>query len=220
MDLGTAVKKPTTDVKNLAIGIILSIIPLVNVLTISGYLIRVANRTMNKDNSLPGFDNFGELVVDSIKYLVISIVYMIPALVVFLIAAGSMVAAIMNASMTTGDPSTAITNAVMASIGTAGILLIVGIILAILGAIMGLSGMLNYAKTKQLGKAFAVGEVLGNFFNVGFIIAVIVGIVLYIVAMVIGGLLMMVPVIGLILWFVILYMSEIAVITVLAEAYP
>jgi len=220
VDLGTAIKKPTTNVTNLVIGIILSIIPLVNLLTISGYLIRVANRTMNKDDSLPGFDNIGELVVDSLKYLVISIVYMIPAMIVIGLAAGSVISAVLGASMAGGDPSTAITNAIMGSIGTAGILFLVGIILAILGAVMVISGMLNYAKTKQFGKAFAVGEVIGNFFNTGFIIAMIVGIVLYSVAGIIGGLLMMIPVIGFILWFVVFYMAQVAVITVVAEAYP
>ena len=81
MDIGTAVGKPFSNIKTLVIGIILMIIPVVNILTIPGYLIRIANRTMNNDNSLPGFGNFGELIIDSIKYIIISIVLMIPAMI-------------------------------------------------------------------------------------------------------------------------------------------
>ena len=221
MDLGTAIKKPTTDIKNLAIGAVLSIIPLVSALTIPGYMIRVANKTMNKDNSLPSFGDFGELVMDSLKYIVISIVYMIPAMIVFGFAVGSVIGAIIGAiSPTGGDPSAAITNALLSSMATAGIFLVVGIILAIIGGIMALSGVMNYAKTKEFGKAFAFGEVLGNFFNGGFLIAVIVTLVIYIVAGIIGGLLLMIPLLGMILWVIILYMAEVAGMTILAEAYP
>ena len=63
MDLGVAFKKPFSNITNLIIGIILSLIPIINVLTIPGYLLRVAKKTMSKDKSLPNFSNFGELLL-------------------------------------------------------------------------------------------------------------------------------------------------------------
>lgn len=85
MDFGTAIKKPFTNITNLVIGIILMIIPILNILTIPGYLLRVAKKTMEGDKTLPGFGNFGELVVNSIKMIIVGIVYIIIGMIVAII---------------------------------------------------------------------------------------------------------------------------------------
>jgi len=82
MDFGTAIGKPFSNITNLIIGIVLMIIPIVNILTIPGYLLRVAKKTMEGDKKLPGFDNFGELVVNSIKMIIVGIVYGIIGIIV------------------------------------------------------------------------------------------------------------------------------------------
>ena len=103
MNIGAAIGKPFGNIKTLIIGLILMIIPIINILTIPGYLIRVANRTMNNDNTLPSFGNFGELIVDSIKYIVISIVMMIPAMIVLFIALGSIIIGAISAAAMSGS---------------------------------------------------------------------------------------------------------------------
>ncbi|MFA4854970.1 MAG: DUF4013 domain-containing protein [archaeon] len=82
MDFGTAIGKPFSNITNLVIGIVLMIIPIVNILTIPGYLLRVAKKTMDGDKKLPGFGNFGELVISSIKMIVVGIVYGIIGMIV------------------------------------------------------------------------------------------------------------------------------------------
>ena len=222
MDLGTAIGKPFSNIKNLVILIVLQIIPLINIITVPGYMIRVANRTMNNDNSMPDFGNFGELIVDSIKYIVISIVYMIPAMVVFIIAIGPLVTTAINAALIAGTPAEVqllVNDMVMEGLTTMMGLLSLGAILAILGMILILSGMMNYAKTKQFGKAFAVVENLKNFFTVNFIVAVIVSIVLGIVSGIVMGLVTLIPIIGFIIAIIVTVAVSVMQISVLAEGY-
>ncbi len=231
MNIGAAIGKPFGNIKNLIIGIILLIIPVVNVLTIPGYLIRVAGKTMNNDNTLPSFGNFGELIIDSIKYLVISIVLMIPAMVVLFIAVGSIVISAISAAAMAGSTDMIqqeLTTVILGGLAAASGLIVLGVILAVLGMILIISGVLNYAKTRQFEKAFAIKENLRNFFTGSFIIAIIVAIVLSIVlAIIVGiitGLVAFVPDVG--FWLVLIIMTifefVLAVIawTIMAEGYP
>jgi len=223
VDIGTAVGKPFSNIKNLVILIILQIVPLVNILTVPGYMIRVANKTMNNDNSMPGFDNIGELIVDSLKYLVISVVYMIPAMIVIGMALGSVIMSIVNASLVVGTPAEAeamVLTAITEGMATMAGLILLGVILSVLAAILIVSGIMNYAKTKQFGKAFAVVENLKNFFTGSFIVAIIVAIVISIVTGIIMGLLMLIPIIGFILALAIVVAANVVQISILAEGYP
>ncbi len=230
MDIGTAVGKPFSDIKTLVIGIILMIIPVVNILTIPGYMIRVANRTMNNDNSLPGFSNFGELIVDSIKYIVISIVLMIPATIVLFIAIGSMIFGALSATAMTGSTELMqeqLTSIILGGLAAAAGLIVLGIILYIIGAILIVSGIMNYAKTRQFGKAFAIKENLRNFFTGSFIVAIIVAIIIaivltFIVGIIVGALAFLPGgvIIGLIIAVIIQFVIAVAIVSILAEGYP
>ncbi len=146
MDIGTAISKPFSNIKNLVIGIILMLIPLVNILTIPGYLLRIARKTMAKDNSLPGFDNFGELVVDSLKLIVVGIVY---AIIVGIVMA------------------------ILMFIPYVGPLL--GFIWYIVAVFIVLSAMMTLAKTGSIGAALGIPSVAKRAANGGFIVSVIVG---------------------------------------------
>jgi len=146
MDIGLALKKPFSSPKNLIIGLVLSIIPLLNILTIPGYLLRVAKNTMNKDNALPGFGNFGELVVNSLKVIVVGIVY--------------------------GIVFTIVTT-ILALIPVVGGILI--LVASIAYGLILMSAMLSLAKTGSLGDAFALGGIIDRAKSKDFIIAVIVG---------------------------------------------
>jgi hypothetical protein len=228
MNLGTALSKPFSNVKNYVTGLILSIIPIVSTLTIPGYTIRIASRTMNNDNSLPGFENFGELVVDSIKYLIVWIVYLVPAVVVLLVTVGSafMTAAASSAASGSGASFAEAVQVLARALGAVAGLIVLGVVLGILGCILIASGILNYARTRQFGKAFAVVENFKNFFTGGFIAAVIVSIVLLLVfggiATALAGAFtgMGVPIVGLVIAGIINYAVLIAVTTLLAEGYP
>ena len=201
MNIGAAIGKPFGNIKTMIIGIILMIIPIINILVIPGYLIRVANRTINNDNTLPSFGNFGELIVDSIKYFVISVVMMIPAMIVLFFALGSVIISTisadaisaLNTALLSGSTvalQEQLTILFLAGMSAGAAFIVLGVILAVIGMILIISGIMNYAKTRQFGKAFAIKENLRNFFTGNFLIAIIVSIVLSIVLAVIVGILM------------------------------
>ena len=149
MNFGVAFGKPFSNVKNLLIGLVLTLIPLVNILTIPGYFLRLANHTMNKNNALPGFENFSELVVNSLKVLVLAIVYMLLSTVVTI---------------------------VLALIPLLGPLLIV--VWNIVFIFLVLSAVMTLAKTGNLRAAFGLKAVAKKALAVNFIIAVVVGMVI------------------------------------------
>ena len=231
MNIGAAIGKPFGNIKNLVIGLILMIIPVVNALTIPGYLIRVAGRTMNNDNTLPNFGNFGELIIDSIKYIVISIVMMIPAMIVLFIALGSLVIGAISAAAMSGSTEMVqqeLTTVILGGLAAASGLIVLGIILAVIGMILIISGVMNYAKTRQFGKAFAIKENLRSFFTGSFLIAIIVSIVLAIIlAFIVGimiGLAALIPAVG--IWIALIitvifdFVIMVMIYSLLGDGYP
>ncbi|MDD4250752.1 MAG: DUF4013 domain-containing protein [Candidatus ainarchaeum sp.] len=145
MDLQTAIKKPFGDMKTLAIGMILMIIPLVNILTIPGYILKLASKTMKGDKKLPKFENFGELVVDSLKAIVTLFIHGI----LFTIVA-----------------------TILAFIPIIGPIL--AFVWMIVFMFIMVSGVLTLAKTKSIVAAINVPELVKKAMKPDFIIAVIV----------------------------------------------
>ena len=230
MNIG-AVGKPFGNIKTLIIGLILMVIPIINILIIPGYLIRIANRTMNNDNALPNFGNFGELIVDSIKYFVISVVMMIPAMIVLFIAIGSLVISAISAAAMSGSTEMVqqeLTTVILGGLAAASGLIVLGVILAVIGMILIISGIMNYAKTRQFGKAFAIKENLRNFFTGSFLIAIIVSIVLAIILAFIVGLIMglavLIPDVG--IWIALIitvifdFVIMVMIYSLLGDGYP
>ena len=162
MDFGTAIGKPFSNITNLVIGIVLMIIPIVNILTIPGYLLRVAKKTMEGDKALPGFDNFGELVVNSIKMIIVGIVYGIIGVIVAFI---------------------------LMLIPFVGIALMVIWYIVLMFIIY--SAFMTLAQTGNMGAALGIKKVAKKAMKGSFIIAVIVaaivtGIIAFIVAFVVA----------------------------------
>jgi hypothetical protein len=163
MDVGNAITRPFSNITTLVIGIILMIIPIINILTIPGYFMRVAKTAMAKKKELPKFDNFGGLIVDSIKAIVTLIIHYIVFAIVAIIL--SLIPYI---------------NGVLVAIWTIIFIFIV------------LSGFLTLAKTGDIGKAINVPELVKQAARANFIIAVIVAAIISIVIMAIIGAILMV----------------------------
>jgi hypothetical protein len=145
MDIKTAMSKPFSDVKTLVIGIILMIIPLINILTIPGFILRVASKTMSGDKTLPKFDNFGELVIDSLKAIVTLIIHFIVYTIIAVILA------------------------FIPFVGP-----VLSLIWMVVFAFIMVSGVMTLAKTKNIGEAINIPELFKKAKNANFIIAVIV----------------------------------------------
>jgi hypothetical protein len=158
MDVGNAIRRPFSDITILVIGIILMIIPIINLITMPGYFMRVAKTAMGKKKELPKFDNFGGLVVDSIKALVTIIIHYVVFFIVALILS------------------------LIPYIG--GVLVAIwGIIFIFIL----LSGFLTLAKTGDIVQAINVPELVKKAAKANFIIAVIVAGIISIVIMAIIG---------------------------------
>src|SRR3989344_5251075 len=90
-DFIRAIKRPFTDFNKLAIGIIFLIIPFVSIITgffVKGYRMESARTALNKKFEMPKWESFGNLFVRGLLSWIIGIIYMIPAIVLILIAAG------------------------------------------------------------------------------------------------------------------------------------
>ena len=145
MNIGAAIGKPFSNIKNLIIGIILMAIPVINGFIVPGYLLRVATRTLNKDNTLPGFENIGELVINSIKLGVVVAIYFILFVIVTIIFA------------------------LIPYVGG-----VLSLLLSIAFAFILASAVMTLAKEGSIGASLNVPEVAKKAFKMDFIIAVIV----------------------------------------------
>jgi len=87
VDFVAGLKRPFQDIKTLVIGIILGMIPFVSMLTLPGFGLRAAERTLKGDNKLPDwFENIGDVIVKSVMTIIISLIYMLPAIIVLVVA--------------------------------------------------------------------------------------------------------------------------------------
>jgi hypothetical protein len=141
----------------------------------------------------PEVEGWGTLFVDGIKYLIVSLIYAIPLIIVWFIVLGASVVGMMS-----GDPT-----AMMAAFGAMAIGLIILLILAIIVAVFEMIGIVRFARTGSIGEAFNFGEILATIGKIGwvpYIIAIIVLVIVGFIFAIIVGILMMIPILGLILY--------------------
>ena len=66
-----------------------SILPLIPGILVGGYVLRVMRQTIDgKEPALPAWDDWGKMLVDGLRMMVINLVYFLPALLVFTIGMG------------------------------------------------------------------------------------------------------------------------------------
>jgi hypothetical protein len=187
VDYGGALKKPFQDITKLVIGIVLSIIPIVNFLAI-GYYIEIAKKTLAKDNNLPEWTNWGGLFVQGIISIVIAIIYMIPAIIIMVLAAAPLIGIAISAATTGADPTAALSGA----LATAGVLLLVGLLVLLITVFLLPMALIFYAKD-GFGGAFKFGAIIKACLTGNYIISWIIVIVISIILTMILGL---IPIIG------------------------
>ncbi len=177
-NISDSLKYPTRDWRKIiTLGIIL-IIPIVNFIGL-GYYLRILKSSLAGLNELPNFHGVGELFIDGIKVLVVSIVYAIIPLIFFTL------------SMVFGFLTTEIS----------WIFLILSIIFTLIISIFVYMGLANMAyNNSEIGAALRYSEILdiitaigwGNYILwwivltliitiAGFIVGIVGGILLYFV---------------------------------------
>ena len=181
VDYTRAIKRPFEDVGTLAIGIILSLVPIVSFLAM-GYQVNIAKETLNGKYGMPKWDDWGGLFVKGLIVAVMYFVYLIPAMIVFVLGAGGVVAAAIS------NPS-----AVMGAIAGGGVFILLGGLLALLAMYLIPAGIVGYARSDDIKAFFDRETIFSKAFKADYFIVSLVMMVLWIVAMVVSGI---IPVIG------------------------
>ncbi|MBI4438883.1 DUF4013 domain-containing protein [Candidatus Woesearchaeota archaeon] len=96
---GAAIARPFTDVTKLAIGTVLGAIPVVNFLGtffVAGYGLKSAETAMKGDYKLPEWNEWGRLFIRGLTAVVISLIYFLPVILLFILVAGSLILAMFS----------------------------------------------------------------------------------------------------------------------------
>jgi hypothetical protein len=210
VDYVEAIKRPFTDAGKLVLGIVLSIIPIVNFI-FAGYLLNVAKGAMGKDFSLPEFKEFGKMFIEGILTLIISIVYSLPTIILFLVLmfAGGLSLDSLFSGLLTGGGALGI----FSSLAALGIYIVVLAVVWFIFAILGMTAVMRFADTREFGSAFEFGDVLKKGFTVVFVGNWILAMI---IAGIIGGLLSFIPFIGVLLS---IYIVQVISYTIVGQAY-
>ncbi|MBT3303814.1 DUF4013 domain-containing protein [Candidatus Woesearchaeota archaeon] len=175
MHYSEALKRPFTDFRKLILGILLTIVPIVNFFAL-GYVLECA-RTANRQRfKLPEWDQWGEKFVNGFFMVVIGFVYFIPAAVYAVLAFGTVIINVLEGK--------GIEQLIASSAG----LVIIGVIILLITAYVFPSAILSFGFSKKLGKAFNINLVFKRAFTARYFKAWIVGALTYLViALALGG---------------------------------
>ena len=154
-DVGTAVKRPFSNVKSLIMGMIFLIIPILNLAAI-GYLLKCAKTASQGDYSMPEWTDWGGLIVSGLLSIVIIFVYMIP---------GMILAVIGGVLSVMGD-----------IIGIIGLIVsFLSFLFFVLGVYFGVIALIKYAIEGSVGSAFSVGAIIKKGLKLDYVVTLIVG---------------------------------------------
>lgn len=221
VDFIEAIKRPFTDLKALIIGVLLTIVaPFtlgILMLPVMGYGLRTAKNTLNNNPALPKWDNWGDLFVKGLVALIVSVIYLIPAIIVIVLGVANIIASIPAISLTgAATPEAmqaAIMQAIMPALAANALLFLVGLILALVAFLLLPMALMRYVKEERFGAAFGFGEILGKVFTGKYIVAWVV-VVVY--STIVSAILGFVPVLGSVVAMFLVMVTE---YTVFAQAY-
>ena len=159
----------------------------------TGYTLKI----LRGEKPLPAVTGFSTLFVDGIKYLVIQLIYMIPALVVIGITVVPALLAMIPAAMA-GEKNPALLGPLVTMM--AGIL--ISMIVAFILGLFAIIGVIRFARTGVMGEAFNFSEILATIRKIGwgtYILALIIMAVIVVAVSIVIGL---IPIVGGILQFI------------------
>ncbi len=235
VSFGTAIKRPFEDLKTAIIGIILGLIPIVNILTIPGFALRNAKRSLEGDDSLLSWGDWGDIIVKSIIAVVIGVVYFIPVIVIAFIFLGALIFTIMGAvsgtQVTAGyatlfplATTATLDSAAMGQIGATigamlGIVLILVVLTLFIAFILPMA-IMHWLKEESFGAAFRFGSVIKKSFTGPYIVAWIFTIVIMFIFFIVAIILGLIPLVGVFIGSGLsTYVVAVAEYTLFAQAY-
>lgn len=211
---GESVKKPFTDLKKLLIGIVLSIIPIVNFTVVQGFAMESSGVGKAKPSkNMPEWKEWRQLFVKGLAAAVIKIIYMLPALVVIAVAVGLAIGDIASAllgTVVTPDLMKQIKAGettpeqvqmlfrenwylILPTVMKLAPIFLVGLLLLLIAAFLTPMAVLNYLKKRKFSAAFELSTVARKALTGKYILTWLVVIVL---AIVLGVILSLIPLLG------------------------
>jgi hypothetical protein len=208
MDYGSMVGESFEYAKEAVVGkwnkwLMLIIATILLAIPLMGYAMKV----LRGEKPAPEVADWGTLFVDGIKYLIVSLIYALPIIIVWILVLGASAAAIMSGNY----------SAMMAAFGAMALGVLVMFVLAIIIAVFEVIGIVRFARTGSIGEAFNISAILATINKIGWVPYIIALIVLMIVGIIVGvivGILTLIPYLG-----IIIYLCLIAPITLLFMRY-
>ena len=206
--------KPFTDLKKLAIGIVLSIIPIVNFTIVTGFAMESSGLGKAKASSkMPEWDDWNYLFMKGLGAFAIKLIYMIPAIAFIAIGIGVAVSDIVAAVAGSISPEMmgqmaggqVAANSQLAQIFAqnwtallpglmeAAPLIMVGMLLALAAAFITPIAVLNYLSKRNFSAAFDFGVILHKSFTSKYVMA---WLMMLVVSIVVGAVLSFIPLLG------------------------
>ncbi len=137
-----------------------------------GYSLKV----LRGEKPAPEVDGWGTLIIDGIKYAVISIIWVIPCFIIAMVVIGAGVAAyVMNPA------------ALLEIIGGVLIGVIVLLVVAIITGLFATIGVIRFARTGRMGEAFNISAILEDIRKIGWVNYILAMVVIIIVELVFFG---------------------------------
>jgi hypothetical protein len=141
-----------------------------------GYLLNV----LRGKKPAPEVTGWGTLFIDGIRYIIVAVIYALPALVILFVTLGSVVVEILA-----GNPA-----GVLTVLGGLVFGLVVFLVVAFICSLFGTIGVIRLARTGSLGEAFnfsAISATIGKIGWINYIIAlVIMGFIQFILSLILS----------------------------------
>jgi len=202
VDYQSAFEKPFTDIKKLLIGILFSIVPIINFFA-RGFILECSGLGKTKPSKkMPEWKDFGSLFVKGLLYFIITIIYFIPAVAVFLLGAGAAIA-----NLATSMPWQQIANLseqeavdimqpiiqnAVPSFAAALPFIIISVILALIALYVLPIAVLSYIE-KDFGNAFSLQNIFKKAFTGKYFVA---WILMILINLILTNILNIVPIVG------------------------
>ena len=208
MDYGSMVGESFEYAKEAVVGkwnkwLMLIIATILLGIPLMGYAMKV----LRGEKPAPEVNDWGTLFIDGIKYLIVSLIYALPIIIVWILVMGASAAAFMSGNY----------SAMMAAFGAVALGVLIMFILAVIISVFEVIGIVRFARTGSIGEAFNMSAILAIINKIGWVPYIIALIVLIVVAIIVGiivGILTMIPYLG-----IIIYLCLIAPLTLLFTRY-
>jgi len=192
MDYGTLLDEAFTYAKEGLVGkwtkwVLLLVATILLALPLLGYQLKI----LRGEKPAPEVSDWGTLFIDGIKFLIISLVYAIPVIILALVAIAPVAAAAM-----TGNQS-----ATMAAVGGFLVGLVVVGIVAIIIALFEYIGIIRFARTGSMGEAFNFSEIMATIGKIGWLSYILALIIMIVIVGIVDVVCMAIPYVGFFIFF-------------------